>query len=737
MPKQSIIRNLLAVLIVMSFLASACGQNVEVTRVVTEKETVVQKETVIQKETIVETVMETIIVEGTPEVVEKEATRIVEVEKPVEVIVTATPEPSGVSRELVGEIEGPEIIVDPSQFPTEFNEAPELAAMVEAGELPPLEERLPEPEDLLVIKPLNQIGIYGGVWHRGFTGTADRWNYFRTGSGPDHPLFLDYTGANVVPNVLKGYEFSDEGATITLFLRRGAKWSDGVPFTADDIVFWYEDLYMNDEIRPSKSPEFGACGEQGVVEKVDDYTVQIKFTCPYYYFAEILATANGIGGGQTYRGPSGRGLFAPKHYLSQFLPKYVGEDAAQQKAEEEGFETWLQLYQTKADCTFNPDLPTLTPWITKVPITEPVWVVERNPYYFGVDSAGNQLPYIDRIEYTLVPNLEVLNLKAIAGDFDMQARHIDIVKLPIYLENQESAGYKIYIDPVEYGSDFDITPDREYCCDEVIADLLGNRDFRRALALGIDRDQLNEVFWLGLGVPGSGAPAPHNPYYPGDEWVTKWAHYDPDTANEMLDALGLDQRDSEGFRLRPDGQRLTLEMITQAALFIPYAKIGEMIADQWIDIGIDLDVTELEGGLVNEKGAAHEIMLSVWSNDGTERFLSRPGNLVPGLSSDWYLSGGTEGEEPEPGIRQIQDLYREMFRVPEDERIEMGKEIWKIHLDEVYSIGTVGLSPAVMGVRLVSTRMGNMPAGIVNQPDVKNPAIVRPQTFFFMEEAEE
>src|SRR5207302_8657206 len=137
---------------------------------------------------------------------------------------------------------------------------------------------------------------YGGTWRRGFTGPADFWNGLHSVSGPDHILFWDYTGYKVGPNIAKGWELSDGGRTTTIFLRRGMKWSDGHPFTADDFIFWYEDIFQNNELTPAKTPMLATNGKPGTMEKVDDSTIRFKFVDPYFGFVDILAGAADLGG---------------------------------------------------------------------------------------------------------------------------------------------------------------------------------------------------------------------------------------------------------------------------------------------------------------------------------------------------------------------------------------------------------------------------------------------------------
>jgi peptide/nickel transport system substrate-binding protein len=139
--------------------------------------------------------------------------------------------PMKLGANLIGKLEGPEVITDPARFPKTFREAPPLAELVKAGKLPPVQQRIGQ--DPLVIKPLREIGKYGGTWRRGFTGPFDTSNGHRVAQN-DKLLYYDYTGTKLVPNIARGWEVSADGKVTTLLLRRGMRWSDGQPFTADD-----------------------------------------------------------------------------------------------------------------------------------------------------------------------------------------------------------------------------------------------------------------------------------------------------------------------------------------------------------------------------------------------------------------------------------------------------------------------------------------------------------------------
>jgi peptide/nickel transport system substrate-binding protein len=642
---------------------------------------------------------------------------------------------------LVGEIEGPDIVLDVDQFPTTFGEAPMLAALVAAGSLPPVEQRLPQREDLLVIQPLHEIGQYGGTWRRGFTGPADGQNGHRVAGG-DRLLFWDADGfPELVPNLAKGWEVSDDGAEITLFLRQGAKWSDGEPFTANDIVFWYEHMYQNAELVPVRSPFFNI-DDGASLEAVDDFTVKFTFPQANSLFLEVLASSVNVFGGNAIFGNIGLGGFAPAHYLEQFHPDFVDEEELDALVAAEGFDNWINLFKDKNTWARNPDLPVVTPWMTVNPITTDNWVLERNPYYFGVDTAGNQLPYIDRISMTLAENLEVLNLRAIAGEFDFQARHISLANLPVLLENMEEGDYTIHLDPAQHGADAGLQINLSYEGDAEIAKWLKTTDFRRALSLAINRDKINEIIFLGIGTPGSAVVAESSPFNPGPEYRALWSPAQPDfeQANAMLDALGLTEKDSEGYRLRTDNsQRLIIE-IPPIPAFIQFTQVAEMIKEDWAEIGIFVNVVEQERGLIEQRRGANDLQIFFWQNDGTDELFLYPYHAIPVANTsgtgpafgDWYSSGGTAGIEPtDPKVLEVLELFSQGLEATPEERITIGQEIWRIITDEVWQIGTVGQSGAFMGVRVVKNNMGNIPSRQFNIQAGQTPNISRPATFYF------
>ncbi len=648
-------------------------------------------------------------------------------------------------QDLIGKLEGPTVIYDSSQWPTSFSESPDLAALVKAGKLPPVEERISEEPQ--VLKPLHEIGKYGGVIRRAFTGPTDHSNGIRF-TANDGWLHWDPSGVNLIPQVAKAWEVSDDGKTTTFHLRKGMKWSDGSPFTADDAVFWYEDISLNNELSPQISVYFSTVNDagetiRGEVVKVDDYTVEYKFERPFRAFQFAVAGDTGMGGHAHDGKGSVGGGFQVKAYMSQFHPTYVGLEEANSKAKAAGYDDWVKHWIHLRHYANNTELPVLAAWQTTTPITEPVWVMKRNPYFWGVDTAGNQLPYIGEIRITLANDLEVLNLRAIAGEIDFQSRHLVMTNIPIFLENQEKGKYKLYLDPGGKGTDAAFRLNLDYKKDDVIGKLFNTTDFRRALSLGFDRDQLNETFWLSTGIPGSIAPVDGSPYNPGDEYRTKWSTLDPAKANALLDGIGLTEKDSQGFRLRPDGSGNRLVIDIQTFLgFMSFTDVAEMVKADWADIGIDTSVKELERGLNSTRIRAGEHQISVgipWSSENmfSGSFCCFPtGSSINPSWGAWLRTLGAEGTEPPQWAKDIVANYEAGKGATLDrdtqtgEHYELGKKVWAEIVEQQFMIGTVA-GPGIMGVRIAKTDLVNIPARMFAGSSVLHPRIARPETFWW------
>jgi peptide/nickel transport system substrate-binding protein len=594
----------------------------------------------------------------------------------------------------------PSIVLN--NVPSSFQEAPMLAALVASGDLPPVEERLPT--NPLVISPADGIGKYGGTWFRAFTGPADGQNMERPMK--DHLLYFDTGMTDVQPNIAESWTVNADATVFTFTLRTGLKWSDGNDFTTEDIMFWYNQMLLNDEINPTTPAWAVHGGETLLYEKIDDVTFRVTAAKPYGLFIQLIASV--IVAGPHTRGDSGGGGYAPSHYLQQFHPDFVGLATANANAEAAGFDNWSSYFLNRNHANANPDAPMMTAWRVTQSINTSEWAFERNPYYYAVDTDGNQLPYMDKVVLTLAENLEVLNLRAIAGDFTVMGRHIDIAKLPVFLENATAADYRVQFWKQPQSGIANVSFNESWDGDAELATFLQNVEFRRALSMGIEREQINEVFFLGLGSTAGlckGFSDPDNPgKYIGEDNV----QFNPGPANTALDALGLDKKDSSGFRLLPSGERLTLSLPGVVAAFEDYVGINEMIAQQWKNnLGILAEVQGLERSLHTERAEANELMLQVWESSGRDSVLITPTHLLPvagALFTDVlgarYFDGRTPSREPvSEFIKEQQVLYAEGISTSDPAvYLANAQRVVEINCEMVNPITTVMNKPTYVAI---------------------------------------
>jgi peptide/nickel transport system substrate-binding protein len=637
-------------------------------------------------------------------------------------------------------IQGSEVILDPAEFPTTFKEWPEFAKKVAAGQLPPVAERIGR--DPLVIKPLDGIGKYGGQIRRGFVDATDARNGIIFCGGPDCLLYWDYQGKNVIPNVARNFELSDGDRVLTMHLRRGMKWSDGTPFTADDITFWREDINLHADLGGTGTSALRAGNKDVVVQKIDDHTVQFVSAVSNSILAELFASSDDLGG-LSRGGQVLTGGYAPKHYLSKFHPKYTSMSAANKLAKDAGFDDWTAHFRNRMLWEQNVELPVLSPWIVTRPINRPPWEFTANPYSIWVDVEGNQLPYVPKVTLSNAESQEVFNLRAVAGQYDFQDRGLSVASLPVLVRNQERSKYTLHRAPSE-AMEFGVRINLSYTMDEVVGELLRNVDFRRALSLGVDRDQINQTMALGTSKASATMAADNSPYFPGPEWRSKWATLDRAQANALLDKVGLTKRDGAGYRMRPDGkERLTLDYQSTLSLG-DFPAMGEMIKRQWQQIGIFLDVQKVAPELIVERSLANEVALNGFLV-GTEDPFLRPDFMLPtstvgfpGLIgmpyAKWFASGGRTGTEPpeslEP-LRQAMAMYQQGLRSSRVERAKLGKEIFKLHADQVWSIGIFGFGLMLVGLYIANNKLTNVPDRIVNSLVTRAPSNLLPMTFYY------
>ncbi len=577
---------------------------------------------------------------------------------------------------------GPEVYATPQEYENTtgekilgYNEAPILADLVKQRTIPPVEERLPQQP--LVVEPIEEIGEYGGTLKRVIRGPAN--SYIWTVTSDEYLLRWQWKDGKlvVVPNVAKKWEVSEDGKVYTFYLREGMKWSDGHPFTADDIMFWYEDIILNKDLTPSIPNWLMVGGKSGKVEKIDDYTVRFVFEEPYAILPEFLA----------YNGTT----FAPKHYLKQFHPGYTSQETLDQMAKEAGFDYWYQLFGDKNSEFQNPDLPVINAWKVTTPLPALRMVAERNPYYWKVDTKGNQLPYIDSVTFEDISELDVITMRMLNGEFDLlNPEQAPVENYSLYMENREKGDYRVLRWMATNIVSIFVNQNVK---DPVLRGIFEDRRFRMALSYAINREEINALFFYGMGRIAQPVGGPGDPYF-REEFGKTALEYNVEEANQLLDEMGLTERDGEGYRLRPDGKTLTVTMeVFDFGVVKNVGDLCQMIVNYWKDIGIKAAVKVQERSLWFTRAPAGEMELPVyvcalinWVLDYGIHYASSA-YWAP-LYGVWYATGGKGGEEPTGDIRRLQILYDQLrSTMDEEEGLGIGQEILSIHDKNLYIIG--------------------------------------------------
>ncbi len=614
---------------------------------------------------------------------------------------------------------------------TKYKEAPMLADLVKAGKLPAVAQRLPE--NPLVVDTVESIGQYGGVWRRGFLGPSDFNNYHRIVY--DALVRFSPDGTKIEPKLASKVEPSKDYTGWTVMLRKGAKWSDGSPFTADDIMFWYNDVLLNKDLTPALPTWMkNRDGSSVTVEKVDDITVRWVYKDPNTTF--LMELANKDSGDRQFA------AFLPSRYLKQFHAKYADRAQLDKMTADAKFKTWVELFAAKAHPPENPDRPTMAAWVPVTRASDQVFILRRNPYYVGVDKAGNQLPYIDYVQFKFFADAQALNLAAIAGQLDQQERHINLLNYPVLKEHEKDGKYRVILWPAFGGADADVTFNETYTKDTDLGRLFQNKDFRIAMSYAINRNEIKESAFLGLGEARQPVAAPWHPYYPGDAYAKKYTEFRPDEANRMLDGLGLNRKDADGIRLFPGtNKRVTVEL-SVVPVFGPWPDIAQLIAKNWERVGIKTIVQIRERSLHFQMRQSNDLQVEIWNQDtsgfpftGVPKYDPRVllyGTITTGpLWKQWYDTAGKEGVEPPAEIKRIVELIDRGKTANPRDQVRMAQEIFKIWVDNAFEIGTVGLTPLDQGVAVVNVRMHNVPAKLGKDWPLRTPGNARTEQFYY------
>ncbi len=605
-------------------------------------------------------------------------------------------------------------------------EPPLLAERVAAGKLPPIAERLPSDPHVTEVSAPYQTGRHGGDIN------------MLIGRAKDVRLLVVYGYARLVgydrdfnlkPDILQAVEV-EGGRVFTLKLRPGHKWSDGHPFTSEDFRYYWEDVANNRELSPTGPPRVLLLdGEAPKVEVIDETTVRYGWSKPNPYFLARLAGASPLF------------IYRPAHYLKPYHTKYAAPEDLAKRIKKARVRSWAPLHN-RLDNLYkfdNPALPTLQPWrnVTRPPATR--FTAERNPYFHRIDQDGRQLPYADRFVLTQAA-AALIPAKAGAGEVTVQARGLAFKEYPFLKQNEKRADYRTLLWQTAKGSHFALFPNLNHG-DPAWRDLFRDVRFRRALSLAIDRDGINESIYYGTAETGNNGVLSGSAIF-DEERQKLWAEYDPDQADELLDEIGLTERDDDDIRLLPDGRPCEI-VVETAGEDSEQVDILELVRENWAEVGVKLFTKPSQREVFRNRIFSGETQMSVWFGfeNGVPTPEMSPAELAPttqqGLQwpkwGQFYETSGQAGEPPDlPEAKELLALNQEWLTAGSERRTEIWERMLALHAEQQFTIGVVaGVKQPVV----VKHGLKNVPEkGVYNWDPGAQLGIHRPDLFWLAKE---
>jgi peptide/nickel transport system substrate-binding protein len=581
------------------------------------------------------------------------------------------------------------------------------------------------PEEPRVIDSMAEVGRPGGELHMLIsrardTGLYNVYGYARlVGFTPDLRL---------VPDILAGFEVQD-GRVFTFHLRKGHKWSDGQPLTAEDFRFYWEDVALDEELTPT-GPDIRLVveGELPKVEILDELTVRYAWRKPNAFFLPALAAAT-----QLF-------IYRPAHYLKQFHKRYVDPRKLQQLIGETRSRDWAQLFLRKdrLDNFDNPDNPTLQPWmLTTAPPAER-FIGVRNPYFHRVDPRGQQLPYIDRFILQVIDG-RLIPIKTGAGETDLQARHLAMKDYTFLKAGERRSGLRTLLWQEGRAAHLALYPNLN-ASDPVWRGLFRDQRFRHALALGLDRGAINQFLHFGLAAPANNTILPESPLWE-NELGTQCLAHDPGTADRLLDELGLDRRDENGTRLLPDGRPMEL-LIESAGVSPDEDDVLELVREQWSEIGFKVHSRPTGRQVLQNRIFSGEALMSIFYgiDNGVPVATLPPSSYAPTNQADqpqwpkWgqhYETRGAAGEAPDlPEAQRLLELYEQWKATTTAEvQAEIWREMLRLYASQCFTIGIVAGVQQPIAAR---GTLRNIPErAIFNWEPHAQFGVYLPDTFFY------
>jgi peptide/nickel transport system substrate-binding protein len=585
----------------------------------------------------------------------------------------------------------------PVEAPARYKEAPMLAELVAKGELPPVEERLPE--NPFVITGLDGIGNYGGGWRLNKKGQADQTAMWQV---VERALLEINQDLQMYARLGESWEVNADATEWTFYLRKGTKWSDGAPFTAEDFRFWYEDLVLNKEYTPAASKVWSSLVDGQLVpctfSAPDDFTIKYTFAKPKALLTYDGSLINGLGNA------------VPAHYLKPFHIAY-GDKAEIDKliAANTSWDNWTQVVQDMNNGLLHPERPVTNGWKHDNVWSDEIVTLSRNPYYWTVDGEGNQLPYIDKLQFRDFTDTQVAVMRVVNGEIDCQARHVfGFENYTVFKENEALGDYTIQL---WRGTRVECMHFNMTTKNQRLRELFFERDFRVAMSLAINRDEMRELLIDGFGTNMQYAPPADSPFY-YEKLSKAYLDYDVDQANALIDGLGYTERDAEGYRLFKDGsgERISITAIGGSTETSP---LMLMLIDYFKAVGLALNYRGMDRALSIEMHQSNEVEMTAGQADRNLIPLADPQVWIKHTNIDdrpwcnawtaWYMDPTNPIAEKPPEGHWIWDIWGAWEELQQTVDQEKQKELfWKIleiWSEELPSVGLYGDLPILIPVK--------------------------------------
>ncbi|NLD43704.1 MAG: ABC transporter substrate-binding protein [Chloroflexi bacterium] len=607
-----------------------------------------------------------------------------------------------------------------------YSEAPTLTDLVSKGELPPVDERLPESPDVLA--PVESVGKYGGTWRRGFKGVSDRWGPTKLNSNNLATFNLDLT---LRPAVVESWQTNEDASTWTWNLRKGTKWSDGVPLTSEHFAWYYQYQAQNTDLSPT-IPTVLSTGTPKVLaelETPDEFTVTYKFAHPNPLLVYSVASH------------TLQPLYSPGHYMKRYHMELTDDPAAlQAEIKEKGFDSWAAYFGDRNNWYLNPERPGTDPWVATNTLSEELFILQRNPYFWQVDPEGQQLPYIDRVHHRLFESTDTFNMWVLNGEVDCQGRHVDIGNYTLFKDGQEKGAYEVVLN---VGPDHLCIQPNLTSKNQRLREFFQQRNVKIAMLLCFNRAEIIELAYNGMGKPRQYSPIEQSPnYYP--KLSDAYLDFDPEEANRLLDEAGYTERDAVGYRLWKDhsGEPVSFIIEGTAAAGSTDEDAFQMEVKYLADVGIKSTYKYVERSLYEEHFQANEVDVGSWSGDYTVLPIVSPEYFLgTELDHPWAVAWAlwrTNPEDPnaeEPPqdhwIRKIWDIWDQVrLEADEAKRNKLFEGILDIWAEELPMIGLVGQLPRAV---IRKNGLRNYPGGYPSDDAVKDEHLQPAQHLYWEE----